>query len=63
MIGWLVLANLGLVVVGCVALAVLSRLRRPVPFDVYRRMVASAVFMVGFGLWGVIVGAAFWIAS
>ncbi len=63
MIGGLVVAFLTLAVVALVGLAVVARLRSRMLFDSYRRSVQVLTFAVYFGVWGAIVGGAFWIAS
>jgi hypothetical protein len=62
-IGWLVVAFLTLAVVALVGLALVSRVRSRMSFDTYRRTVQLATFTVYFGVWGAIVGGAFWIAA
>jgi hypothetical protein len=62
-IGWLVVGFLTLAVVALVGLAVAARFRSRMLFDTYRRTVQLLTFTVYFGLWGAIVGGAFWIAA
>ncbi len=63
MIGWLVVAFLALSLCALVGLAVVARFRGRMLFDTYRRIVQVLTFTVWFGVWGAIVGGAFWIAS
>ncbi len=63
MIGGLVVAFLTLAVLALVGLAVVAQLRARMSFDSYRRSVQVLTFTVWFGVWGAIVGGAFWIAS
>ena len=63
MIGALVGAFLTLAVFGAVLLVALSQVRGRMSFDTYRRTVQVLTFTVWFGVWGAIVGGAFWIAS
>lgn len=63
MIGVLVAAFLLLSLVTLVCLTAVAGLRSRMSFESYRRSVQVLTFVFYFGLWGAIVGGAFWIAS
>lgn len=63
MIGALVGAFIVVAACGGLGLVIVSAVRSRLSFDSYRSSVQVLTFTVYFGVWGAIVGGAFWIAS
>ena len=63
MIGSVVAAFAVVALTGVIALVVAAELRSDMSYSTYRRMRELATFTVFVGLWGMLVGCMFWIAS
>jgi hypothetical protein len=62
-IGSVVAAFAVVALTGVIALVVAAELRSDMSYSTYRRMRELATFTVFVGLWGMLVGCMFWIAS
>lgn len=63
MIGSVVAAFFGLALGGLIGLAVLARVRSSMSYQGFVRVTQLATFIIFVGLFGVVVGCMFWVAS